>query len=109
MDNRDILYTFFKAENERNWELYKQFLHPEVCWELFSKEKKKIVGIENYMKTIKNAYLNTDYKFSCIDMQISKSGNRIATYLVNNFGVRSLDIFDFKDGKIYREYEFIFD
>jgi len=31
MDNRDILYTFFKAENERNWELYKQFLHPEVC------------------------------------------------------------------------------
>ena len=89
--------------------MYKQFLHPEVCWELFSKEKKKIVGIENYMKTIKNAYLNTDSKFSCIDMQISKSGNRIATYLVNNFGVRSLDIFDFKDGKIYREYEFIFD
>ena len=46
---------------------------------------------------------------SCIDMQISKSGNRIVTYLVNNFGVRSLDIFDFKDGKIYREYEFILD
>ena len=109
MDNRDILYVFFKAENERNWELYKQFLHTEVCWELFSKEKKKIVGIENYMKTIKNAYLNTDSKFSCIDMQISKSGNRIATYLVNNFGVRSMDIFDFKDGKIYREYEFILD
>ena len=31
MDNRDILYTFFKTENERNWELYKQFLHTEVC------------------------------------------------------------------------------
>ena len=61
------------------------------------------------MKTIKNAYLNTDSKVQCIDMQISKSENRIATYLVNNFGVRSLDIFDFKDGKIYREYEFILD
>ena len=76
---------------------------------IVQQRKEKNVGIENYMKTIKNAYLNTDSKFSCIDMQISKSGNRIVTYLVNNFGVLSLDIFDFKDGKIYREYEFILD
>ena len=47
MDNRDIVYTFFNAENERNWELYEQFLHSEVFWKLFSKEKKEIIRIEN--------------------------------------------------------------
>jgi len=109
MTNRDVLDAFFKAENERDWELYQQFLHSEISWQLFGKEEKRIVGIENYMQVIKNAYANSDAQFSCSDMQISGDGNRIAAYLVNDSGVRSLDIFDFKNGMIYREYEFILD
>ena len=109
MTNRDVLDAFFKAENERDWELYQQFLHSEISWQLFGKEEKRIVGIENYMQVIKNAYANSDAQFSCSDMQISGDGNRIAAYLVNDSGVRSLDTFDFKDGMIYREYEFILD
>lgn len=109
MTNRDVLDAFFKAENERDWELYQQFLHSEISWQLFGKEEKRIVGIENYMQVIKNAYANSDAQFSCSDMQISGDGNRIAAYLVNDSGVRSLYIFDFKDGMIYREYEFILD
>ena len=61
------------------------------------------------MQVIKKAYANSDAQFSCSEMQISRDGNRIAAYLVNDSGVRSLDIFDFKDGMIYREYEFILD
>ena len=109
MTNRDVLDAFFKAENERDWELYQQFLHSEISWQLFGKEEKRIVGIENYMQVIKNAYANSDAQFSCSDMQISGDGNRIAAYLINDSGVRSLDIFDFKNGMIYREYEFILD
>lgn len=109
MTNRDVLDAFFKAENERDWELYQQFLHSEISWQLFDKEEKRIVGIENYMQVIKNAYANSDAQFSCSDMQISGDGNRIAAYLVNDSDVRSLDIFDFKNGMIYREYEFILD
>lgn len=109
MTNRDVLDAFFKDENERDWELYQQFLHSEISWQLFGKEEKRIVGIENYMQVIKNAYANSDAQFSCSDMQISGDGNRIAAYLVNDSGVRSLDIFDFKNGMIYREYEFILD
>ncbi len=109
MTNREILAEFFKAENERNWEVYRQFLHEEISWQLFGKKEKNIVGIENYMQVIKNAYSNNNIRFSCVDMQISADGNRIAAYLVNDSGVRSLDIFDFKDGMIYREFEFILD
>ncbi|ESL02151.1 hypothetical protein GCWU000282_02285 [Catonella morbi ATCC 51271] len=36
---RDILEAFFKAENERNWEQYRKFLHPKISWELFDKEE----------------------------------------------------------------------
>ena len=109
MTNRDVLDAFFKAENERDWELYQQFLHSEISWQLFDKEERRIVGKENYMQVIKKAYANSDAQFSCSEMQISGDGNRIAAYLVNDSGVRSLDIFDFKDGMIYREYEFILD
>lgn len=107
MTNKEILTAFFKAENERNWDLYQQFLHPEISWQLFAKEEKRMIGIENYMLVIKNAYRNTDAQFTCISMQISADGNRIVTHLVNNSGVHSLEIFDFKDGLIFREYEFI--
>ncbi|UTC66972.1 MULTISPECIES: nuclear transport factor 2 family protein [unclassified Treponema] len=109
MNNKEVLAAFFKAENERNWNIYQRFLHSEISWQLFGKEEKKIIGVENYMQVIKKAYSNTDAQFSCVNMQISSDGNRIVTYLVNNFGARSLDIFDFKDGMIYREYEFILD
>ncbi|MDO4712063.1 MAG: nuclear transport factor 2 family protein [Peptostreptococcaceae bacterium] len=103
MSNKEVLTAFFKAENERDRELYQQFLHPEISWQLYDKEEKRIIGIEKYMQVIKNVYADTDARFSCIDMQISADGDRIVTLPVNTFGVRSLDIFDFKDGAIYRE------
>ena len=109
MTNREVLEAFFKAENERHWEAYQQFLHSEISWQLFNKGEKKIVGIQDYMRVIKNAYANTDIRFSCLDMRISGDGNRIVAYLTNDFGARSLDIFDFKEGLIYKEYEFIID
>lgn len=107
MTNKEVLTAFFKAENERDWDRYQQFLHPDISWQLVQAEEKTVTGIDHYMQVIKNAYHDTDAQFTCVDMQISVDGNRIATLLVNNSGVRSLDIFDFKDGLIYREYEFI--
>ena len=86
MTNKEVLVDFFKAENERKWSLYELYLHPEVVWQLFTNEEKKMIGIENYMQVIKNANKNTDAQFFCINMQISSDGNRIVTYLVNNSG-----------------------
>lgn len=107
LTNKELLEAFFKAENERDWDFYQNSLHPEVSWQLFAKEEKTILGIDNYMHAIKNAYSQSEAQFECQEMQISSDGNRIVTYLVNTSGQRSLDIFDFKDGLIYKECEFI--
>jgi len=109
MTARDSLKAFFKAENERDWDIYRQFLHEELVWKLFGKEERRICGIQNYMQTMQKAYENSNARFRCQDMQVSNEGNRIVAYLINDYGARSLDIFDFKDGLIYREYEFILD
>lgn len=109
MTAKKALETFFKAENKRDWETYRQFLHKEIVWHLFDKEPRKICGIQDYMQAIQKAYENTDVQFICRNMQAFNNGNRIIAYLVNDFGTRSLDIFDFKNNLIYREYEFILD
>lgn len=109
MTNREILEAFFRAENERDWETYRTFLDPGVEWQLFGKEEKTVSGIEEYMRVIQRAYEDTDVQFSCRELELSKDGNRAVTFLVSDSGMRSLDIFDFKDGRIYREYEFLLD
>ena len=109
MTAKEVLEDFFKAENERNWKVYQQFLHKEIVWQLFDKETRSICGIQDYMLTMQKAHENSDIRFLCQDMQVSNDGNRIIAYLINDMGARSLDIFDFKDNLIYREYEFILD
>lgn len=107
MRPEDVLASFFEAENKRDWITYRQFLHPEVTWQLIDKETKHIIGIEEYIRIMKKAYENTNIRFTCRDMKISSDGNRIVADLINDNGVRAIDIFDFKDNLIYREYEFI--
>lgn len=61
MTNREVLEAFFKAENERDWEAYQQFLHSEISWQLFNKEEKKIVGIQDYIQVIKKCLCKYRY------------------------------------------------
>lgn len=42
-------------------------------------------------------------------MEISADNTRVIAYLINDKGERSLDIFDFKDNLIFREFEFLLD
>lgn len=109
MKTKEILEAFFEAENKRDWKSYRRFLHAEIVWELFDEEKRTICGIQSYMETMQKAYENSEARFACQNMQISNDGNRIAAYLINDSGMRSLDVFDFKDNLIYREYEFLLD
>lgn len=45
MDTREILQTFFEAENRRDWDLYRKFIGGDVCWNLYSKGQiKTIIG-----------------------------------------------------------------
>lgn len=109
MNAEKILKLFFEAENKRDWTTYQKFLHPEIEWQLQQDKTRIFSGIEEYMTAVKKAYENNDTQFVCTEMIFSKDRNRIVAYLLNNNGIRSVDIFDFRDGKIYREFEFIMD
>lgn len=107
MENIQILNLFFEAENERDWISYKKFLSPHIVWELHSERILKIEGIENYLNTIKSAYKGNSNTFEIESIVSSKDSSRIVSVLVNNSGERSCDIFEFNNGVIVREYEFI--
>lgn len=90
------MIAFFKVENSRDWETYRKFLAPDIVWTLYSKQTKMISGIDDYLKTIKEAYvLATDQTFSCEPFYQSSDEKRIVTILSTNFGKRSCDIFEF--------------
>ncbi len=107
MNNKERLFAFFEAENKRDWERYRDFLHPEVRWTLHSERVHVICGMNAYLNAMIDAYAENDNTFICESLYQNSTGNRIVTILVNNRKERSCDIFEFKDGLIYREYEFI--
>jgi ketosteroid isomerase-like protein len=107
MTTQERLQAFFEAENARDFEAYRMFLHPDVVWRLFGSETKTMTGAEEYLRAIRQAYRDSEVRFTCEKMLVSEDGSRIVTLLRNDAGVRSLDVFDFCEGLIVREYEFI--
>lgn len=107
MDNKEKLIAFFEAENNRDWKNYRQFLHPNVRWTLHSTEEHIISGIDAYLTTMMKAYTGSDNTFVCESLYQSNTGNRIVTILANSINEYSCDIFEFKDGLICEEYEFV--
>jgi hypothetical protein len=103
-DFRRKLAEFFDAENRRDWDDYREFLHPQIEWVL---EEDVIKGRERYCETIVAAYAQSASRFRTHQMLESEDRRRIATLLVDTDGRRSLDIFEFEDGLIRREWEFL--
>lgn len=107
MSCREALTAFFQAENRRDWEVYRTFLHEDVVWILHGGEDTEIRGTAAYLERIRAAYTGNNSTFIVRELWESGTGNRIAALLVNDRGERSWEIFDFKDGKIWREHEFL--
>lgn len=59
-DFRRKLAEFFDAENRRDWDSYREFLHPQVEWVL---EEDVIKGRERYCETIVAAYAQSASRF----------------------------------------------
>ena len=109
MTNLEKLQIFFRAENDRDWTSYADFLHPDVSWELHGIETLVISGKESYLEHIKSAYDKDDNHFTCLSFEMDHLQNRILTFFENVLGLgqRSCDIFDFENGLISKEYEFL--
>ncbi|SUN76239.1 SnoaL-like domain [Streptococcus massiliensis] len=107
MTNIEKLWAFFEAENQRNWATYQTFLADDIVWTLEGQEKHIFRGKATYLEKIKAAYKDEDTRFSCIYHQASSGQERIVTILQNDLGQLSCDIFEFKDGLIVKEWEYL--
>ena len=108
MTNLEKQTLFYQAENQRDWKTYQNFLHPEIIWELHEQHEQDvsvIYGIDDYLLKIQQAYRD-NLHFSCLHT-FSTMESRIVTILQNDFGQLSCDIFEFENGLIIREYEYL--
>ena len=103
----ETLARFFRAENERDWETYRAFLHPDVVWHLHGEENRTIQGVEEYLRTIRDAYAASDAHFRVEEAHEAADGRRIVVLLFDDSGMRSFEVFDVEDGLIRREHEFL--
>ncbi|MDR1805813.1 MAG: nuclear transport factor 2 family protein [Clostridium sp.] len=110
MDNQAKLQAFFSAENNRDWEAYRAFIHDGITWECHSSgQTKTICGANEYIDYIKIFYEKHDNWFDVEQLYASPDGTRIVAILRNNLGEKACDIFDFEDGLIIREFEYTLD
>lgn len=86
--------------------MYQSFLHSDITWELHEQKVSVIRGIEDYLFKIQQAYHHNTIQFSCLHT-FSTDENWIVTILKNDFGQLSCDIFEFENGLIIREYEYL--
>lgn len=108
MDNKRRLEEFFRLENERAWKEYEAFLAPEIKWTLYSLDKWiSFYGKDAYMNKMLSVYHGNSDTFSCVEMRASADGNRIVATLENSGGGVSIDIFDFRNGLIVCEWEYL--
>ncbi len=108
MENRERLTRFFEAENQRDWIAYAAFLHPDIEWVLIQNRETRIIrGRRAYLRTIKAAYAGNEDSFICEALYSGESGDCITTVLRNNHEQLSTDIFEFENGLIRKEWEFL--
>lgn len=101
---RDVLHQFFAAENRRDWGRYVEFLHPDVEWVC---DGRVVRGRVAYLDAITAVYADSETRFRVHQILSSGDASLVATLLVDSEGSRSLDVFQFEDGVIRREWEYL--
>lgn len=107
MTNLEKLKAFFQAENERDWQAYLTFLDEAVVWELQGDQLEVIRGKDAYLQRIQAAYQDSFVHFTCHYYQTNADQSQIVTLLCNSLGHYSCDIFEFRQGLIVKETEYL--
>lgn len=109
MSIADELLNFFAAENARDWDTYSHFLHPDVEWTCFGSPKRNVVsGREEYISAMRQAYGASSAAFT-VEHLVADEEKGVVIAELEIQGRRSVDIFEFHDGLIYREREYFDD
>ena len=101
-----LLIDFFEAENSRNWKRYEGYLSDDVEWTVFGPPGRRVIkGKTQYLETMKKYYSSHGSKFDIIYIAMNKDKG-IAMAELEMDSRRSVDIFEFRDGLIFREREY---
>jgi hypothetical protein len=104
-EDEEILAKFFEAENRRDWKEYGKYLSDDVEWTFFTPEGRRIVkGRKDYLETMKRIYEKNNSEFIIISMTSNDKGMAIAEIEMDSR--RSVDVFEFRNGLIFREIEY---
>ncbi len=100
------LVEFLEAENRRDWERYEGFLSKDVEWVCYDRPHRSVIkGRANYLVAMKKAYKGRDSTFKIINLVVDEE-SQVAIAELEMEERRSVDVFEFKNGLIYREREY---
>jgi len=105
-DSAKRLLDFFEVENNRDWETYEKFLAPDVEWTAYGPPRRSVVkGRDEYVKTMKKAYKNIKGRFRVLNIAYNSKKNLVMAELELD-SRKSVDVFEFRNGLIWREREY---
>lgn len=101
-----LILEFFRAENERDWTKYQNYLSNQVEWTLFTVDGFIVVkGKDDYIRTMKRIYENLDSTFEIISL-LSDDERGLVMAELEMDSRRSVDVFEFSGRLISREREY---
>jgi len=104
----ETLRRLFVAENARDWETLASLLDPDVTWQLIADETTLIRGRNQYLARLQAAYeARPSARFEVVNSRDTGRG-RVLCELVDDLGAASIEVFDIRDGLVFREWEFLF-
>jgi ketosteroid isomerase-like protein len=106
MGARETILAFLAAENRRDWDTYVRWLADDVEWTIYGPPVRRIVaGRMAYLATMQRAYAEDPTPFSIVHV-IADETTGIVMAELDRGGVRSVDVFEVRDGCIRREREY---
>lgn len=101
-----LLLKFFDAETSRDWDTYGKYICDDIEWIIFGPPGRRVIkGKADYLGTMKRFYSTNKSKFYIISIAVNRERGIVMAELEMD-SRRSVDIFEFRDGLIYREREY---
>ena len=101
-----LLLKFFDAENRRDWGAYAKYLSDDIEWTILGPPVRRVIrGKKEYVDTMKGFYSTNKSKFYIVSIAANRDRAIVMAELEMD-SQRSVDIFEFRDGLIFREREY---
>ena len=109
MTIRETIEAFFHAENRRDWSTYEALVDPEVEAVSFGPPGRESVrGRVQFVEEVKRAYGDRPSTFTVVHLLTDERQN-LAIAEIEIEGRRSVDVFELRHGRIWREREYFDD